>query len=264
MKIKTITEKYMPTILNEALRLDVQNDVDRVYNEFFKATLHALYAEDYYEAKQLLRTRRIPGRTMLRYLKTPTMRQAMEMNPVDFIINGESNYYRPMENEISLALSPGGLKVLFGMGSRAATEVAVGTSRERWLRDLNAVKMKGSIHHEFAHYLDDTFNNLNLRKKMTTVMNSRNNAEVRRRVLHQGYEDVNVSDMEIEGIIHNVVQIHRAYRSRWDKITFDEMLRLEPSLQHATHGMSAREAQIWRRKIMERMGREGLLGKKMR
>jgi hypothetical protein len=118
-------------------------------------------------------------------------------------------------------------------------------------------KIKGSIHHELTHWIDDTMNNYHITKRVNKAMELG--------TVNFGGIPVNSTKMEIQAQIHNVKQLHNKYKDVWDNLTFIDMIEKSLPLMTILNSFSENETirTKWIRDLKTRMYREGLLGKKM-
>jgi hypothetical protein len=85
----------------------------------------------------------------------------------------------------------------------------------------------------------------------------------------QNYSPISISTitskMEIEGQIHNIKQLKNRYESIWEQLSFDDMIKLSPSLMNISKKLVTVPEiyKQWRRNLLVRMHREGLLSKEM-
>jgi hypothetical protein len=74
---------------------------------------------------------------------------------------------------------------------------------------------------------------------------------------------VDATKMEIQGQIHNVKQLYNKHKDIWDKISFQDMLDMSPTLYGLNNKFKGETKAKWRKGLKIRMNREGLLGKNM-
>ena len=117
-------------------------------------------------------------------------------------------------------------------------------------------KIKGSIHHELTHWIDDVFHNRHIEKRI--------NKQVELQTRDIGGIPVNATKMEIQGQIHNIKQLYNKYKNNWDVLTFDDILNISPTLNTVNNSLPSNFKERWIRDLKIRMNREGLLGKNMR
>jgi hypothetical protein len=183
---------------------------------------------------------------------------ANENNKCNILINYGRNFYRPSTNLISLSVDGGAKDYVMrfdGNIKDAAYALDSPSQINNLPREFTEEKIKGSIHHELAHWIDDTMNNRHIRKRLDKAMELNNS--------NLGGIPVTASKMEIQGQIHNVKQLKNKYENNWDNLTFVEMLRLSPALNTVYRGLPYKFKVKWIRDLKTRMYREGLLGDNM-
>lgn len=257
MKIVDIYENF----LTEKI-LDVQQDVDIIYDKFFRKNIEKLNNPErdpklIEEAvRALSRERHVESEVVSNLLKTPELIEAQERNPVKLIINsGTGNMYL-IKNpaELHFSVNAGVLRLLKEYEYSIDTlSKLIKDNFDMFLNEMTEGKMKGSIHHELAHWYDDTMHNYhitNIAKNNPTAPNQ---------------PEWNTRHIEIEGQIHTLLQFKKMYGDElWDRMTFDELLTKVPALSFVGRSLDTKHKEIWKRRIKSRMARENLLGKNMR
>jgi hypothetical protein len=249
-----IKQMLRENLLNEKLT-DVDTDVDMLYDKYFKHDVEefeqtGIYTRrmfDYYETNTSI-------------LQSEEAKQAHLLNPCKIIINNGKNFYNPSEKIIGIGINDNASNYIFnnheGNFKSAIDSLYDAPSQQSNLsKEFKEEKFKGSIHHELAHWIDDTMNNQHLNKRINKQI------ELKRSDL--GGIPVNASKMEIQGQIHNVKQLYNKYKDIWDEIPFHKLLSLSISLNTIYKQLSGDIRKQWIRNLKTRMAREGLLGKKM-
>lgn len=259
-------------LLEEALA-NIDQDVDAIYDRFFRKNVELIRSDQYNLAD--LREKTIPAKTFefMRLFKSQRLLDAWDNNKCNVIINSkEGNYYSPTRQTLAFGMNPEAMKMLerpFNMDGSLmqVAKLLDDTALRRWFNDISEAKIKGSINHELAHYIDDSLNNRHILKKITRLeaRGGQYNASALKQ-FRQGHTDVYQTDMEIEAQIHNVYQLKRAYAAKWNSLTFLEMAFLDPSLYATYNNLrhDKNELRIWTDKMRKRMARENLLGDWMR
>lgn len=258
MKIVDIYENF----LTEKI-LDVQQDVDIIYDKFFRKNIEKLNNPErdpklIKEAvRALSRERHVEPGVVSNLLKTPELDEAQEHNPVKFIINsGVGNMYRINRNpaELHFSVNDAVLRLLKQYEYSIDTlSRLIKDNFDMFLSEMTEGKMKGSIHHELAHWYDDTMHNYHLANTVKNNPSATNKPEW------------NTSHIEIEGQIHTLLQFKKMYGDElWDSMTFDELLTKVPALSFVERDLDTEHKEVWKRRIKSRMARENLLGKNMR
>lgn len=270
-----ISELFKGVFLTEALT-NVDDAVDLIYDIYFRKTVD-LIRDDKFDPS-LIRPVDVPAKVfenlVVNRLKGwSRFKEAWDLNPVYFTINAPSgNSYTPSTRRISLSLNRKALELLSPRYNKTGSvhelsKILSQSDVKKWFNDISEAKVKASINHELAHYIDDTLNKNHITRKLGRLEHQgATNPKAYKRYTG-GYEDVYLSDMEIEAQIHNVYQMKRAYPAKWNSLTFEEMAFLDPSLHATFERLKARnpkEFVIWKKKMRVRMAREGLLGDWMR
>lgn len=244
MKIKPIFEG----LLTEKLT-NIDDDVNLLYGKYFESDVNKIK-----QTGMILSSMFITSVSNTSVLKTENCVNSNAKNNCVININYGSNYYQPSKNKISLSVSDNALAFVLndykGDLKRASHDVG-----DIILREFSEERIKGSIHHELVHWIDDTQNNRHINKIL------KNPAESSQR-MHNGVP-INASKMEIQAQIHNIKQLHNKYSNIWDTLTFHDMLKFSPPLSSVFKGLKDDFKSNWIRDIKTRMHREGLLGKKM-
>lgn len=257
MKIVDIYENF----LTEKI-LDVQQDVDMIYDKFFRKSIENLDNPErdpklIEEAVRELGIKHyIEPSVVSKLLKTPELVEAQERNPVRFVINsGAGNVYR-IKNpaEIHFSVNVAVLRLLEEYEYSIDTLSKVITANfDTFLSEMTEGKMKGSIHHELAHWYDDTMHNYHITNT------------ARKNPATTNQPEWNTKHIEIEGQIHTLLQFKKMYGDElWDSMTFDDLLKKVPALSFVGRSLDTKHKEIWKRRIKTRMARENLLGKNMR
>jgi len=248
MKYIKLYENYL---LTEKLT-EVIEDVDWIYEKYFKKGYDyieennklnmSLFISDMFSSKELI---------------SPICKGAHEINPISIYINDKkinTNNYNPFEKEIHLGVNKSAIEYALDFDTLSDATNYLDDDRQKisFTKEFKETSMKGSIHHELAHWIDDTFNNEHLKKKLQKQKDS----GIR-------IKNVNFTKFELQGQIHNILQLKRKWEKIWDTITFDEMVKLSPSLSNIMSNRDYEAREKWIFDLKKRMYREGLLGKGM-
>lgn len=249
-------EEGNDSLLTEKLT-DVDDDVNMLYDMFFKKGV-----------EDIQRTNRISSRTFEQtdvdtsILKNELCVKAHELNPCKIMINKGNNFYKPGESIISIAANLQAANFVISQYDGDLNRAADALEPPQSImikKEYTEERIKGSIHHELAHWIDDTFNNQHLKKRIekNLALNSAGEA------LPFDKVTVNAHYMEIQAQIHNIKQLHNKYADTWDTLSFDEMIGMSPSLYNTYRSLPYSLKTQWVKKLKMRMFREGLLGKRM-
>lgn len=246
-------------LLNERLT-EVDQDVDMIYDKFFKD-----------DVEKLNKTNMISGdmfETKIGVLTTADLvgdeaREAHKLNPCGIVINNENlggNYYSPNDNKIGFGINPNALNWV--INNDGDLQLAIASldntfQKNKLPKEFGEAKIKGSIHHELAHWIDDTLHNKHIKKRI--------DKQHKMKTKDLGGIPVDMTTMEIQGQIHNVKQLYNKHKDEWDELSFYDMLNLSPSLDYVYNKLRINQDNLrkWVRSIKTRMYREGLLGRKM-
>ena len=246
-------KEHIRKALNEVLTL-VDDDVELLYDMFFKKDIEEI------RETGIVRYDMFNSDTIdTSILQTRDAIKANEMNPCDIIINNGLNGYQPSTQKIFISINDRAKNIVLGYGHGnieiATQKLPKEQQRIYFPREFTPEKIKGSIHHELAHWIDDTFNKGHILKRLNKqaelgVRNSKN-------IL------VNMTKTEIQGQIHNVKQLYNKYKEIWDDLSFMDMIEMSPPLIGIYNELNFEQKKTWIRDLKTRMFRENLLGKKM-
>lgn len=246
-------KEHIRKVLNEVLTL-VDDDVELLYDMFFKKDIEEI------RETGIVRYDMFSWDTIdTSILQTRDAIKANEMNPCDIIINNGLNGYQPSTQKIFISINDRAKNIVLGYGHGnieiATQQLPKEQQRIYFPREFTPEKIKGSIHHELAHWIDDTFNKGHILKRLNKqaelgVRNSKN-------IL------VNMTKTEIQGQIHNVKQLYNKYKEIWDDLSFMDMIEMSPPLIGIYNELNFEQKKTWIRDLKTRMFRENLLGKKM-
>lgn len=187
--------------------------------------------------------------------------RANELNPVIIIAHGDRpTSYNPIASVINLTIERGAYRLAKEHGSIAnAARLLSSDVLVQFKLEFTESKIKGSIYHELVHWLDDSLRNSHL----TNLVN-KSAQQQKPSIKNLNFRDVALTPYEREAQIHNIVQLKRDNAEIWDSLSFEDMIRLNPVLSRIfIRGKSQGWLPEWRRFLLKRMHREGLLGKQM-
>jgi len=227
----------------------VNQDVDMIYKQYFKD------AYDYIKQTgevdhSLLRSGTI-GSDVLR---SRMAKKADQLNHIKINLNnGRNNTYTPKApSYIDLNIHTGAWQLAEQFGSIENAAESVGSQRDMFLTEFEPYRMKGTIHHELNHWIDDTLHNNHIEQ------------HVNKSVAKGRPTQDNQGPIERNSQIHNIVQLKRHLKGEWDTLSFDKMVQMIPGLLTIADSLSPEEYNKWKRNLLNRMAREGLLGAGMR
>lgn len=236
-------------MLSEKLAI-VDNDVDFLYDKYFKSDIETILSDK--TTKNLFKT--LLSDTSI--LNDELSVSADKVNRCELAINSNTGGgYRPSQNLIYIGVNKSAYNYVKDYDTFSEALNKIPENQEKSLRlEFTEEKIKGTIHHELAHWIDDSLHNKHLSQAL-------NMDKGKGRL--KGLSNINLSKIEIEAIIHNIYQLKRKFYDIWDTISFDDMINLSPSLISLKKTLSYREFNDWKRQIISRMNREDLIGKSM-
>jgi hypothetical protein len=245
-------------LINERL-MHVDDDVDLIYNMFFKEDIDMINLSGFINENMFKRSE-----ITTFDLKSPLAEKANKENNCKILINKYgSNFYNPEGKLISCAINSGAVRYVIGE-FRGSLDDAVrsfklgGDMRKAsmLLSEFTEAKMKGSIHHELAHWIDDTLHNNHIKNRADKV------GEIKKDMTKRGLP-INADKMEIQGQIHNIAQLKKQHLDNWDELTFKDVIALSTTISVIDNQLKGDIRKQWLRDLKTRMHREGLLGKSM-
>jgi len=239
-------------------------DVDMIYNKFFKTFIKKIRSNKwggYKWNEPANKSKTIHSAD----LKSRDAKAAHDLNPIR-IVRGIDNSYTPSKSIIHLSIPQAALEFISGEKgfSNAISTTKLNPSLPRLNDDVSEAKMKASIYHELAHWVDDSLHNFYITR---TVQKASHDSDRAREIMNQGHSSVNQTSFEINAQIHSLKQRKRSLsQSEWDNLKFDDiMANFEPfNSMRKEFIKNPKEYTNWRKAILKRMVREKLLGKKMK
>lgn len=257
-------------LLQEKL-LEIDDDVDRIYDFFFKEVIENIQNMDIRKTNLLIEqfstgTFSLSGLIKNGVVQSKELKQANELEPVKIHLfdSSRGNAYSPSTGthpaRIFLNINTNAFNMLVQYAHRYASIESLAKdmiSDDRvgeFINEFKSHKVKASIHHEFAHYYDDIMHNRHITKTLSQGTFTKKTL--------QG--DPFETHIEIEGQIHNIKQLKKEFSEMWDQLTFEEMLSKNASLSQTFKQLSYEAKERWKKRIRKRMAREGLLGNNMK
>lgn len=241
-------------IISEKLA-NVDDDVDMLYDTYFRDDIEELERTGIMTNLMFM-----PYEVGTRFLTSKESIESNELNKCIIKVNYGSSFYEPHKQIISISVDSGAVNYVKQMGDgnleSAIQSLELPREKQSMSHEFTEERIKGTIHHELAHWIDDTLHNQHLTKRIERAM------ELQTKDICG--IPVNSTKMEIQGQIHNIKQLHNKYSNIWDELTFDEMLKYSPTLSVVNRQLTGDVHRKWKRDIIQRMSREGLLGKSMR
>jgi hypothetical protein len=247
---------YNEFMLTERL-MNIDEDVEILYDAYFKKDIEKLRSPGTLPTN-LFKYSEIDTS----YLTTPLAKKAHKENPCKIKINKGSNHYSPLESIISISVSldaywftinehDGSLRKAYKYLSKN-----IPTQAKNFINEFNPSKIKGSIHHELTHWIDDTLHNKHIKKR--AIISTETGTDMTKKGL-----PINADKLEIEGQIHNIYQLKKEFSQIWDNLSFDDLIKLSTTLSVVNKELKGDINKQWRKNLKKRMWREGLFGKNM-
>jgi hypothetical protein len=237
---------YKNFLIKEELNI-VDSDIDMIYDRFFKEDI------DYIEEFGKLRYNCFPLYEIYTSILTDEKcKKAHSINPCIIKINNRltNNSYNPIDKVIGFSINNNALNFAkeYPTLNDAKNDLVSEYEINGFLKEFTEEKIKGSIHHELGHWLDDTFNNQHIEKELNKKSKG---------------VDFNSGSIEREGQMYNIYQLRKKNIDIWDNLTFDDVIEMSNTLSLVNRQLKGETNIEWRKNILKRMYREGLLGKNM-
>ena len=217
-------------ILNEKT-FKLNKDIDFIYNNYFKKIVNNI-KKGKFNIKDIKKVS-FPSSE----LKNRDSQKAHNLNPIVIKI-GLYNVpnYNPITKEIFLTLNLNFIHLIKKFGSiEAAVSVLPHDKRKEFEGEIDEHRVKGIIHHELSHWINDTLHNKNIEKlvkKAKNILNTKGMNKKVQDIMNQKKGTPFLTDYEIDAQIHSIVQLKRYNKDVWDIITFEEMIKLSSPLTH--------------------------------
>lgn len=230
---------------------NVDDDVNLLYNKFFKSDIDEVKRTGVI-TKNLFKEYKIDTSI----LKNPKSIKTHKLNPCEILINHGGNSYNPVKHIIILSINKNAVDHIidnYDGNLKEAVDDAYDDLKDSLNNEFEEHKIKGSIHHELTHWIDDTLYGSHIDKYL-----KKNNIDKKYNRI-----TVNTLPFEINAQIHAIKQIKNKNEDKWDDLTFGNLIKISPSLFQIYRTLSYDDKIEWIKKLKKRMYREGLLGKKM-
>lgn len=243
--MKSLIKKLVRESLLTEKVMNINHDVDYIYDAYFKNNINEINSTGFVRKdmfKQYISTTDV-------FTDELTLK-ANKINPCKIKINYGNNFYRPSEQLISISINFNAFNYAFdynGNLKQAKENLPVSLGKS-FMQEFTEEKIKGSIHHELAHWLDDSFHNRHIEKFLN---------------MSKPIKHINTHHLELQAQIHNIIQLKRKNEDLWDLLSFDELIHMSPTLYVIYNELPYSERNNWIKNLKRRMYREGLLGKEM-
>jgi len=237
--------------------MNVDVDVDMIYDTYFKKDIEEIRSTGKIKPNQF-KTSILNTSDLISTLS----KKAHKRNPCEIKINHGRNFYAPTKNIISLSISMNAIDFTltqFNGSLKKAYEYLsknLPNQSKNYINEFNTSRIKGSIHHELVHWIDDTLHNKHIKKR--AVIADETGKDMTRKGL-----PINVDKLEIQGQIHNVYQLKNEFSDIWNDLSFDDLISLSTTLSVINNELKGDIKKQWKKNLKTRMWREGLLGDNM-
>jgi hypothetical protein len=246
--------------ITEKIHYDIDIDVNFLYS-FFKEDIEEVMKtgeiRDGMFAKKIIYSSE---------LKSNKCKEAHMLNPCYIHLNdyggtSNGNYYRPKifshtsKSTISVKVSKSAID--FTNKYKNGSVIKATEEHPQIKLEFSPTRIKSSIRHELAHWLDDTMNNSHITKMLK-------DRTVRKKLKKAKHDNVNSLYFEIYAIIQNIYQLKLDNEDIWDDLSFEDMLYLNPSLSSIKKKMNNHDYNAWKKEVKRKMYKEDILGKNMR
>lgn len=245
---------------------NVGKDVDYIYKHYFKPHIDAIK-----------KTERVPKFDIQTFnsmdLPSALAQKASRINPVTIKATDSSySLYNPDEQQIIVSLTPSAFSLISSYGLEGAhnwVKEYIPNKYEGWKNEINGNKIRGTIYHELAHWLDDTLHSSHLKKTLAKARQAGVDVSNKRKleILHQKHPEVGMTSYEINSQIHEIKDLKRRIpKEKWDRMTFEQLAGLSGALTAISDNVKQsgdKAYGYWKRQLLQRMARERLLGASM-
>jgi len=257
--------------LNEKL-LEIDDDVDRIYDKYFKEVIGKINNKEFKNSNEFYRymnssNRKVSLDTLIDegIIQSPELITLNEKHKgilFDMLSTKHNGgIYFPKQRKLALTINQQPIEILIDNNyDLDKIKKIVGNRYRSFINEFSEKKVKGTIHHELAHLYDNVENNQHISKWIDDRQKNKGNK------LDRYMNPVNVTPFEIEGVIHTIKQFKR-HTDDWDSLTFDDILQDIPTLSTIKMEYFPGRPELWekwKKLVLKRMAREGLLGDNMR
>ena len=238
----------------------LDDDVDLIYDTFFRKDIEELQA-----TRKITLAMFQKGSLDTSKLVSKLAQKAHQVNPCGIFVNyrhRSPNHYNPIDSVIHVSVHRGAVDYAVedfdGDIDKTASYIQYSDTKKAqvFLNEFTEERIKGSIHHELTHWVDDTLHNQHIAKRSERAQETGLG-------LSQKGLPINADYMEIQAQIHNIYQLKRQNEGVWDLLSFDQMIHKSPPLMAVDSQLQSDIHTRWKRALKTRMHREGLLGASM-
>lgn len=263
--------------LTESLKLtekllEIDEDVDRIYDMYFKNVIDKINNKEFdtpKEFEQFMKkeNKKISLDTLIKegIIQSPELIKLNEKHKgilFDMLSPAtNSGLYLPKQRKLAISIHKEPISFMIDNDYNLdELKNALGQRYISFMNEFSEKKVKGTIHHELAHLYDNVEHNQHITKWIEKRQKNKNDK------LDRFMNPVNATPFEIEGVIHTIKQFKR-HTDNWDSLTFDDLLQDIPTLSAIKIEYFPGRPDIWKKwkkLVLKRMAREGLLGDNMR
>lgn len=203
----------------------------------------------------------LKGSEFVKKVKSESIKEAYEKNPLDRIIYGFSvdmSSFYDAEDEV----------IAYLLNIKPLAEYWQSTDKREKaklhyiaMRSESETFIKSSIRHELTHYVDNSLHGKFASRYIHRARKTLSKGDEKRawKIFSQGKEDPYLGSFEINAVINQTDELKRMFKNEWDEMTIKELLKkLNMSIHAEKYGDK------FLKPLLKRMWREGLLGKQMK
>lgn len=241
---------------------NIEKDVEFIYNNSFKKIIDDLSSNNLKPKEHYMKASN--GDIAIfksSQLKSKDCMKAHKANPIDIYCGsyGQSSYGFGSEKEIIISLNQDIFNIFF-----ANKYIPDGNSKLRRLKnEMTENKIKASISHELAHWIDDS-----IYKLFNSILHGEKDPIKQKELLSFGTDILDTTYYEIQAQIHAIAQLKKNYtKEKWDSFILTNLFELYPPLADVIDKVYKKNnkelAVIWLKTLLKRLNREKLLGANM-
>jgi hypothetical protein len=229
-------------------------DVDYIYKKYFKKAI-----DDFKKGKKETIVNFPTSKFSTDDLKSQKAKKAHEINPLIIYIGiFDCCSYNPVESIIRLTFNMSAVNLLKANDIKKIKYLLSDEEYKRYLNEFSSSSIKGSIYHELSHWLNDTFHNKNILKRIQKSKNINSYKPLTR------FNVTVFSDYELDAQVHALKQLKRDYKKDWDDLTWNDVIIRKPSfdfIKRTLKSSSNKARNDYKKRLLKRLNREKLLGK---
>lgn len=248
----------------EEKTFDLDNDVDFIYDKFFKKYMDLYVKTGIFPVKQKI----LIGELHSSELKTKEAKEANEKDPI--IIKAGISY-----DTGAISYKKNNRYILVCIDLYAIEHVNDSRLTNKDKKSLENILsenyIKSVIYHELSHWVSDVkyHNYISILISKALKLNVQNDKDRQKinKILNLNKIDKYMTNYEIDAVIHGIKQTKRMYKKEWDKWDLMELFYRYGSLRNIAKRLNKIDKKVyyeWLKDLTTRMHREGLLGKNMK